>query len=971
MTHPAFEFLGKSTIPSLNLTVEQYSHRHTKARHFHMQSKDGNNAFLVAFPTVPQDSTGVAHILEHTTLCGSQRYPVRDPFFMMIRRSLNTFMNAFTASDWTAYPFASQNRKDFDNLLQVYLDAVFFPNLDPLDFAQEGHRIEFSKLDDQSSELEYKGVVFNEMKGAMSSPERRVWQTLQSHLFPTITYHHNSGGEPVDIPNLTYQQLKEFHRRHYHPSNALFMTYGNFPVSEHQENMETCALSRFQHLDLDFSIPDEQRFTQPIVVDSSYALDGEEDLTHKTHVVMGWLLGKSTDLRETISAELLSGVLLDNSACPLRKALETTDLGTAPSELCGIDTDTREAMFVCGLEGSDADKAQDVEALILEVLEDVAEKGVPQQLVEAILHQFELNQREIGGGRFPYGLQLMVKALSPTLHGADPVDILNIDPILNELREQIKDPEFIKSKVRSLLLNNKHQVRLTMAPDKTLSTREHEEEKARLAAIRSALSEQEARQIIERAEALKTRQETVDDPEVLPKVTLKDVPDSIEIPEAQHKAVDGTAATWFAQGTNGLVYEQLIVELPQLDQELIEELPLFCTCLTEVGSAGRDYLQTQALMASVSGGIGARASVRSSLDDIQRARGLFVVYGKALSRNHKPLAQLLRETYAQARFDELPRLRELIAQVRAHREAQVTGNGHVLAMTAASAGMGPCGWLAQHWGGMEGIKRIKSLDMSLQNETQLHALADRFERLRNILIDAPQQLLVVSEASQQEALHEALEDQWRELRKEGNGKSRFAPEPVADKVHEAWTTNTQVNFCAKAYPTVPQGHRDAAALMVLGPFLRNGYLHRAIREQGGAYGAGAGYNNDTSAFRFFSYRDPRLEETLLDFDRSLQWLHTEQHEPRQLEEAILGIVSDIDRPESPAGEAISTYFSALHERTPEQRRQFRKKILQVTLEDLQRVAQQYFKPSAASIAVISNPQTVEDLSELGLEVRSL
>lgn len=971
MTESSFEFLREGQIPSLNITtVQAYRHRATGARYFHLASQDTNNAFVVAFRTVPQDSTGVAHILEHTTLCGSRRYPVRDPFFMMLRRSLNTFMNAFTASDWTAYPFASQNRKDFDNLLAVYLDAVFFPILDPLDFAQEGHRVEFAAADDPTSALVFKGVVFNEMKGAMSSPVRRVWQTLQSNLFPATTYHYNSGGEPDEIPNLTYAQLEAFHAKHYHPSNAVFMTYGNFPVAEHQENIERLALSQFERLELDLSIPDERRYPSPIGLESVYPLEGEEDTARKSHIVLGWLLGKSADLRATMNAELLSGVLLDNSASPLRKALETTELGSAPSELCGLDADMRETVFACGVEGSDPGKAAGVEELVLDVLENVAANGVPQDRVEAVLHQLELNQREIGGGRFPYGLQLIIKALSATLHGGDPVAILDLDPVLTELREDIQNPDFIKSLTRDLLLDNPHRVRLSVAPDKELSRKRGEAEAERLAAMKTAMSEQDKIKVTELAEALKNRQETLDDPEVLPKVGLEDVADTVPIPEGRENHVEGMPAMWFAQGTNGLVYEQVVAELPPLDDELLDDLPLFCECVTEVGCAERDYLQTQAWQASISGGISARTSVRSRIDDIQSVRGAFVIASKALARNQSAVAELLYETFFKARFDELTRLRELIAQMRAYREAQVTGHGHGLAMTAASAGMGPIGRLAQRWSGLEGLKRLKALDKALESETALAALAQRLERIRDALINTPRQLLVVGEDKLHASVHEALDAQWKQAPAVAN-ENRFALAPVSRVVKEGWTTNTEVNFCAKAYPSVSQDHADAPALMVLGPFLRNGFLHRTIREQGGAYGAGAGYNNDNGAFRFFSYRDPRVSETLADFERAVDWLLDETHEPRQMEEAILGVISDIDRPESPAGEAIGTFFSALHGRTSDWRQDFRQRILKVTLDDLQRVAKCYLQPEAASVAVITSQQTFEAHPDLGLEHRSV
>ena len=972
MSHPTFDLIRTRRIPSLNISVQEYVHRSTRARHYHLASEDANNAFLVAFPTVPQNSTGVAHILEHTTLCGSERFPVRDPFFMMIRRSLNTFMNAFTGSDWTAYPFASQNRKDFDNLLQVYLDAVFFPRLDPLDFAQEGHRLELVEPDRPDSPLAFKGVVYNEMKGAMSSPTRQVWQTLQSHLFPTTTYHYNSGGDPEEIPKLTYEQLRAFHEEHYHPSNAVFMTYGCFPVQEHQVRMEEWALRRFGRREINLTIPDERRYAQPIAVEGTYTLDPAEDSQRKTHVVLGWLLGHTADLRELMRAHLLAGVLLDNSASPLRHALETSELGTAPSDLCGLEDSMRQACFVAGIEGSDPDKAEAVQQLILDVLHEVATRGVPQEQVESVLHQLELSQREIGGGRFPYGLQLMVRALPAILHEGDPVGVLDIDPVLNDLRTRIRDPEFVKGLARQMLLDNLHRVRLTMAPDTELAARRAAAETERLATIRASLTPEDIRRLAEQAAALKARQARRDDPDILPKVGLGDIPDDLKIPEGRPGRVNGMPAFWFSQGTNGLVYTQLVVDLPELEPQLVDDLSLFCECITEVGCGHRDYLETQAWQAAVSGGISARISLRAEISDVQRARGVFVLAVKGLLRNQEAFSDLLQQTFAQPRFDELSRLRDLVAQLRAEQEATVTDHGHALALAAASAGMGPCGILTHRWDGLEGIRRLKLLDQALDDREALRAFAGRLERIHAALLRAPSQLLVVSEETPQEDLRRALDQRLSFLAQEqSSGQSCFVPDPASFVVREGWRTSTEVSFCAKAYASVPQGDPDAPALTVLGPFLRNGFLHRAIREQGGAYGAGAGHSPNTGSFRFYSYRDPRLGETLADFDRALDWLHSEPHDPRQLEEAILGIISEIDRPESPAGEAVRAFFGSLHGRTPEQRRKFRHAVLQVTIDDLKRVAEQYLTPEAASIAVLSSPGTLERNGQLGLQPRSL
>ncbi len=462
--HPAFTHVGSREVPSLKLEVQRFRHLNTGAEHIHLASDNPENVFLVALRTVPHDSTGVAHILEHTALCGSEKYPVRDPFFLMIRRSLNTFMNAFTSSDWTAYPFASQNRKDFDNLLDVYLDAVFFARLDELDFAQEGHRLEFAEPENPQSPLAHKGVVYNEMKGAMSSIHSILWQGLTRYLYPTTTYHYNSGGDPACITDLSYRQLVDFYRTHYHPSNAIFMTYGDIPAHEHQRKFEDQVLTRFERLDETIAVAPEKRYLAPLRVQEAYALD-EPDTRARTHVVLGWLLGQTTDLLANMEAHLLNSVLLDNSASPLLHALETSELGTAPSPMCGLDDSHFELLFACGLEGSEPEHAAAVEELVLATLREIAEQGVPADQVEAALHQLELKQREIGGDGYPYGLQLILTALASATHRGDPAALIDLDPVLAELRERIRDPEYIKGLARTLLLDNPHRVRLDLCPD--------------------------------------------------------------------------------------------------------------------------------------------------------------------------------------------------------------------------------------------------------------------------------------------------------------------------------------------------------------------------------------------------------------------------------------------------------------------------------------------------------------------------
>ncbi|OMH32752.1 insulinase family protein [Motiliproteus sp. MSK22-1] len=967
--HKTFKFIRSEPIESLGVEVAEYEHLVTGAKHFHIAADNTENVFLVALRTIPTDSTGVAHILEHTALCGSKRYPVRDPFFMMIRRSLNTFMNAFTSSDWTAYPFASQNRKDFNNLLDVYLDAVFFSRLDPLDFAQEGHRLEFAEPGNTDSELTFKGVVFNEMKGAMSSPVSTLWQTLSKHLFPTTTYHHNSGGEPECIPDLSYEELKAFYQVHYHPSNAVFMTFGDIPAAEHQRCFEDRALNQFQRLDQIVTVEDEKRYHAPIRIEEAYALD-ETDTDNKTHVVLGWLLGHSINLDEQLEADLLSRVLLDNSASPLRHALETAEIGTAPSPLCGLEDSNREMSFMCGLEGCNPDQASQVEELVLSVLEQVAEEGVPQSQVEAVLHQLELSQREIGGDSYPYGLQLILEALSTAIHRGDPIALLNIDPALEKLREQIKQPDYIQQLVKRYLLDNSHRARLTLRPDAELAGRRDAAEALRLERIKSSLDEDQKQAIVDQASALQVRQTQEDDESILPKVGLADIPESFAIPEGQAIASDRGRIDYYSQGTNGLVYQQIIVPLPELTERQQLLLPYLSTCVTELGYGQLSYQQVQALQSSISGGVSAFSSVRGDIDNEQKVKGYFTVSGKALVRNVAPLTDLLHETYNHVRFDELERIRELISMQRARREQSITGNGHGLAMAAAVSGYSPVASLSHRHNGLQGIAFIKALDEELKDNQALKAFADELEALYKLIIQGERRFLCVAEEERQSALQESISKYWPETEKLTSFKDFSLPE-TRSGVKQIWGTSTQVNFCAKAFPTVPVEHEDSAALTVLGGFLRNGYLHRVIREQGGAYGGGAGQDSASAAFRFFSYRDPRLDETLADFDASIDWMLAEEHSANRLEEAILGVVGSIDKPGSPAGEAKQAFHNGLYGRTPEQRRRFRSQVLKVSLDDLKRVTNTYLKDNPSSVAVITDNQTAQQYADKGFEVISL
>ncbi|GAA5555746.1 hypothetical protein Asch01_00436 [Acinetobacter schindleri] len=965
--HPAFQLVRQHHVEALDILVSEYKHNVTGAIHYHLATNHDENVFLVAFRTQPMDSKGEAHILEHTALCGSEKFPVRDPFFLMIRRSLNTFMNAFTAADWTAYPFATQNDKDFQNLLEVYMDAAFAANLNPLDFAQEGIRIEL-----ENGEPVYKGVVFNEMKGAMSSPSDQLYHTLAHYLFPDTTYHYNSGGDPKDIPDLTYQELVDFYKSHYHPSNAVFMTFGKKSAYELQEQFENLALSKFEQGETLYSTP-ETRLSAPISVTDTYAVDAE-DLRDKTYHVISWLLPEASEIKLRLGMRLVEGILLEDSASPLRLYLETCGYADATGPFMGVDDSNFEMTFYCAVQGSNPEHAEKFKNGVFKILEDVAAKPVDQQAVDAILHQIELHQREINGDGTPYGLSLILNGLGSAIHHRDPVEVWDVDSAIAAVKEELKDPMWLSNLIKEHLIDNPHRVQLTLVPDATKSAKEAEAEKARLAEIGKTLTEEQKAEIVAQTEALKVRQDTPDDLNLLPKVGLEDVPAEMQIVQGQLREVISngidTPLNLYYAGTNGIYYQQVLVQIPN---EVVQSpyFNLLSILVGEVGAGEYDYLEFQQIQTAVSGGLGMGASLRSKVDDKNKISAWLTLTTKSLVNNLQAI-QLLKTGFEQLRFDEKGRIIELLQQRKTRWHSRISGSGHSYAMQVASRQHSALATRDYYNTGLGALNWLMNLVAQIEkDEAAYDAMIEELKRIHRILLQAPKQFLLVCEEPQADHLVEEVQNVWDKVAVDRNPVQLAQTEKVLNEADEAWLIQANVQFCAAAYPAVEVSHPDAAPLMVLAGYLRNGYLHSAIREKGGAYGGGASYDGNACSFRFYSYRDPRLAETFKDFNASILWLLNAEQQPHQLEEAILGLIASMDKPGSPAGEAITACYAYLHQRTPAFRKQLRERLLNVTLDDLKRVAQQYLVEQQPSRAVVAPVAKREALEQLGFVIQQV
>jgi len=958
-----------SELTEINAILYQFKHRKTGARMVHVGTADDNNLFGVAFRTPPDDSTGVAHILEHTVLCGSKHYPVRDPFFSMLKRSLNTFMNAMTASDWTLYPFSSQNTKDFYNLMNIYLDAAFFPLLRERDFLQEGHRLDFAESENPQSPLLFKGVVYNEMKGAMADPSSLLNHRLTEALYPTTCYRHNSGGEPTGIPDLTWEQLKNFHATYYHPSNAYFFTYGNLPVEKHLAVIEQHALRHFSAQKIDSAVPAESRLSAPLQVTRTFPLAPDETTEKKSMVQLAWLTCDIADSFERLALNILSALLLGNSASPLYKALLDSKLGDNLAPGSGYHEDNRTTYFAVGLQGTDPENTSQIESLILATLEEVIHNGFSRERIEGVIHRLEFSHKEVTGDHYPYPLALLFRILGPWLHSNDPVSPLRFEHNLTRLRREISAGPFFENLIRCYLLDNSHRVTLTLEPDTTQKEREEKETTSRLQQIQTALSDKKKQQIIEQSRELQQAQEAEENLSCLPSLTLEDIPAKERRTPSDFSREKEQSVQWFDQPTNGIGYFTAYLSTDILSNDLLPYVPLFCSLLTRVGAGGHSYLEMAERMEAATGGIQAAPEILERPENLTDFKKLIKIKGKALIRNQSQFFDILTDLCTAPDFTDLDRLHTVIGQLKISLENSIPSSGHSYAARAAASHLTAAAQLRESWSGLTQIRLIK--DIATLAAEELRDPAQKLQAIAQTVLNKKDiQCAITSEAKTFEALKSGLQPYLGSLPEGGNTSVSPAKPFVPSPARLGWATSLPVSYVTRVFRTVPYTHPDAPVLMVLAKLLRAGYLHREIREKGGAYGGMASYDTDGGLFSMLSYRDPQLTHTLKIYDGAIRWAVSGAFEQEQITEAILATFSDLDRPLSPGGKGSREFANARQGLTMAMRQTLRERALAVSREQLMHVAARYLDKGrkASAVSVVASEEALKKANqELGSE----
>jgi hypothetical protein len=955
-------------IKEMSVIAYILKHKKTHAKYFHISNSDHENTFSVAFKTVPFDDTGVAHILEHTALCGSAKYPVRDPFFAMIRRSMKSFMNAFTASDWTMYPFATQNLKDYYNLMDVYLDAAFFPNLSELSFKQEGHRLEF----DESGNLVFKGVVYNEMKGAMSSPSQIMGRGLMNALYPTTTYHFNSGGDPEKIPQLTYDDFQAFHQRYYHPSNAFFYSYGNFPLTNHLARINDTVLSKFSAIDPKTDVPKEPRWEKTRETRKNYPLSAHEAPDKKGQVCLAWILNGIEDAYKVLCFSLLEQILVGNSASPLRKALIESGLGTALSDGTGYDPELRDTMFACGLKDVRIQDADAIEKVIFNVFNDLVKNGIDKELIDTAIHQMEFHRKEVTNTPYPYGIKLLLHACGSWFHTNDPVRPLRIEKDLDRLRKDLKAGPFLESLINKYFIQNTHRLRFILAPDQSLQEKTEERTRALLQEKQQTLSDTDVKTINTDTKLLEDLQDAPEDLSSLPTLTVNDIQPGIEIVHENTQHTEKNVS-YYEQPTRGIVYFGAAQEINALPEKYIMYVPLFAFVFSRIGTKDYDYVELARRIDRYTGRLGASSIIRTPITVNQSPLSIFNFNAKCLTRNISPLFDIVNSLYFRHDFSNTKRLKHLLLEYKSAFESSVISNGHQYAAGVASRKLSSARMLEDCWHGLSQLKFLKEITKDL-SDNALKSLSESLSEMAQLLFAKDQMhMSVIGESEALGKIGMPVKNCHAQLPERGRHDSlinslNFS---LSQKPRlEAWTTASSVSFVAQTFPCVKRLHPDAPVVAVISKLLRSLYLHKEIREKGGAYGAFATADLEDGLFHLLSYRDPHIRQTLNTYANVSNYLCNGDYNDTDIQEAIIQLCSDIDRPDTPAAKARKAFWRKLTGLTDELRKTFKENILSVTRSQVIDTAQKYFLDlgTTGTVGVVTGAEKVKEYNAQNEEV---
>jgi len=968
-TYHGFLLEQKEYIAEIHSTVFLFTHTVLGCQALAIKNQDANKTFCASFMTVPEDSTGVAHILEHSVLMGSRKYPVRDVFGEIHKGGLMTFLNAMTGSDTTWYPFATRNLKEYFNIMDVYCDVVFNPLLLRSTFEQEGWHYHLENADDP---LQFMGVVLNEMKGAYSDPIRALFHHTYQGLMPASTYAHESGGDPRRIPDLSYEQFVEFHRLHYHPSNCTLFFYGDASLDEELAFVQDRFFSRFDQPVAKAAIKEGPGITAPLVIEDTYPVQPGSATGQKTFLAISSAVGTVRDRKLNAAFQIIANILFNSDGSPLKKAIFNASLCKDFGGLF-LTNASFKTLMITYLVGTDPEKRDHFLALYKATLTRMVEQGLDRDLMLSELNKYEFTVRE-EMNKAQRGLDLVNKAMPALKHGGmEPFDALQIDALLAEIRREATENGYFEALIRTYLLDNPATVTVTLAPDPEQMARNLRDEQERLTAFSQSLDQDGRIRLVERTRELMALQATpnsVEELRRLPRLSLEDLDPRPPFHAVQPAQLAGAELLVSDLDTNGICYLDFGLDCSAVPADLLPYLDLFGTIVTEIGTAKKDYMQFAKAINLCTGDFAHSFQVYVRADDRDRVRPVLWLHVKALSAYLEQALSLLTEVLTEVDFSDEHHIEEIVHREFAWAEHSAQSDGYSLASSRAFSHLSRAGQYNDSVHGVRAYLHLRHLaGQYLDNEAKLH---EALRRLRDLLFR--RQGLIVAITAQDEDI--------RRFQQFGQGvvnaladtplapvQPHFDPTPAT----QAFTTSAEVVYNVQACTLFADPGQYNGSFEVLRTWLSRDYLWNTVRQMGGAYGCFIQFNHLTGNFGMVSYRDPQVRKTFEAYEALPAAINgLDSLSAESLQQLVIGAYGSTNPHQGPASRGAAARNDYLAGITPAFRQQRIEEIVRTTAQDLRAFAPLFQQLQATRYRVtIGSREKIEQDRDLFSETTEL
>lgn len=965
-------------------------HKKSGARICVLSNDDNNKVFSVGFRTPPKDSTGVAHIIEHTVLCGSKNFPAKDPFIELAKGSLNTFLNAMTYSDKTIYPVASCNDKDFQNLMHVYMDAVFYPNIYHKKeiFEQEGWHFELNSKED---ELTYNGIVYSEMKGAFSSPEQQLYREIQASLYPDNAYGVESGGNPDFIPDLTYEDYLDFHRKYYHPSNSYIYLYGDMDIVSKLEWLDKEYLSEFEAIHVDSALS-EQPELGIRDVENYYSLSDNEEVEENTYLSFNAMVGTFAEVEQCVAFQVIEYALLSSTGAPLKQAL--LEAGIGKDILSSFDSEILQPNFSIIAKNANIEQKDDFKKVILDNLNKIVKEGVNENSIRAAINVLEFRYREADYGQFPKGLLYGIHVMGSWLYDdSKAFSYMHGNQIFEDLKNKIGTGYYEKL-IETYLIHSNHATYFTLAPKKGLNKEKEEELEKKLSDYKNSLSEEEIEKIIADTKHLKEYQEipsTKEELERIPMLAREDIGKKSFPLYNKEKEVDGIPVLHHEVFTNGIAYVKCLFDVSQVEEELLPYLNLLASVLGSVDTKNYSFLELSNEVNINTGEMKSDLTIFNKKNDAEYYRTVFYFNSKLLYSKMPKAFELLKEMILYSNFSDTKRLLEIIKEIKSRLQMRMNSSGHNVSVDRALSYLSESGYYVDVTKGIRYYQFIADLEAHFEEKKDT-LVANLTKLSKEIFHPALMGISITAEDEGFTLLSKELKNFTDAILVNGTEdagvtalnkgqlskrsfndtfKQASYPFPV-EKLNEGFKYSGQVQYVATCGNYLKAGYEPTGYLKVLKTILGYDYLWNNVRVKGGAYGCMCNFSGIDGTSYFVSYRDPNLKETVQVYKGITDYVKNFTVDDRDMTKYIIGTMSSVDTPLTPmmkGSRSLNAYLCGVTEADIQKERE---EILSTSQEDIRKTAGIIAAVLAEdAICAIGNEKKIEDNKDLFKELKPL